>query len=271
MIYSDLTKRAMSICFEAHKEQKDKGGMPYVFHPFHLAEQMSTEEEICTALLHDVIEDTAWNLDGLAAEGFPGSVLDALALMTHDESTPYLDYVRELSTNPLAAKVKLADLRHNSTAGRLKAIRQKDTDRLQKYLRSQAILTGGEADLEEMCLRLTYELDAGEGEKIILRAVYEPDGRVRYYILSSAGSSGAQADGSEKADRVKEADNIKEADRVKEADSIKEAESIKEAVSIKEADRVKKADSSTEELVFYDKISLLQEMTNRNLELPESL
>ena len=56
--YTPLTKKAMMICFEIHKNQKDKSGMPYVFHPFHLAEQMETEDEICTALLHDVAEDS---------------------------------------------------------------------------------------------------------------------------------------------------------------------------------------------------------------------
>lgn len=222
MIYTDLTTRAMSICFQAHKEQRDKGGMPYVFHPFHLAEQMSTEEEICTALLHDVIEDTAWTLERLAAQGFPGPVLDALALMTHKDGTPYLEYVRKLSVNPVAARVKLADLRHNSTAARLKTITQKDTQRLRKYLKAQAILTGGEADLEEMCLRLKYELEAEGGETMILRAVFEPDGRIRQYELSSEGCSGKQSD-------------------------------------------------DCEELVLYDKISLLSELMKKNLELPESL
>ena len=40
MIYTDLTKKAMKLCFAAHKEQTDKTGIPYVFHPIHLAEQM---------------------------------------------------------------------------------------------------------------------------------------------------------------------------------------------------------------------------------------
>ena len=52
--YTSLTKKAMMICFETHKNQKDKSGMPYVYHPFHLAEQMETEDEICTALLQRI-------------------------------------------------------------------------------------------------------------------------------------------------------------------------------------------------------------------------
>ena len=148
MLYTKLTQRAMQICFEAHRDQVDKGGMPYVFHPFHLAEQMETEEETCTALLHDVMEDTAWTYEQLAAEGFPSSVMEALALLTHDDNTPYLDYVERLSGNRIAARVKLADLRHNSTAGRLPVIGEKERKRMRKYLRAQAILTRGAADLQ---------------------------------------------------------------------------------------------------------------------------
>ena len=62
MIYSELTKKAMKLSFEAHKDQVDKGGMPYIYHPFHLAEQMNTEETVIVALLHDVVEDTAYTL-----------------------------------------------------------------------------------------------------------------------------------------------------------------------------------------------------------------
>ena len=48
MIYTDMTKKALKLCFEAHKDQTDKSGIPYVFHPFHLAEQMETEETTIT-------------------------------------------------------------------------------------------------------------------------------------------------------------------------------------------------------------------------------
>lgn len=58
MIYTPLTKKALKISFAAHKDQVDKGGMPYVYHPFHLAEQMKDEYTTCVALLHDVVEDT---------------------------------------------------------------------------------------------------------------------------------------------------------------------------------------------------------------------
>ena len=82
MLYTEKTKKALKLCFEAHKEQKDKSGMPYVFHPFHLAEQMQTEETVIVALLHDVAEDTAYTVDDLRQMGFSDAVCDALAHKT---------------------------------------------------------------------------------------------------------------------------------------------------------------------------------------------
>lgn len=119
MIYTELTKKALRLCFDAHKEQVDKTNMPYVFHPFHLAEQMTDETSTVCALLHDVVEDTDYTLEDLSQMGFPREVTDALALLTHDPQVPYMDYVRKIATNPIAKKVKLADLAHNSDLSRM--------------------------------------------------------------------------------------------------------------------------------------------------------
>lgn len=140
MIYTELTKKALRLCFEAHKDQLDKSGLPYVFHPFHLAEQMDTEETVCVALLHDVVEDTDYTLEDLIAMGFPKPVTDALALMTHDENVPYLDYVSKLKDNPVARQVKLADLKHNSDLTRLDRIDEKALERVEKYRKATELL-----------------------------------------------------------------------------------------------------------------------------------
>ena len=133
MIYTELTKKAMKLAFAAHKDQLDKSGIPYVFHPIHLAEQMESEETAIVALLHDVVEDTEYTLQDIAAMGFPQEVLEALALMTHDEAVPYMDYVARLKGNPIARTVKLADLRHNSDLTRLDAVDEKAHARIEKY------------------------------------------------------------------------------------------------------------------------------------------
>ena len=140
MIYTPATKKALTLCFEAHKKQKDKSGMPYVFHPFHLAEQMEDEDTTIVALLHDVVEDTDYTLDDLAAMGFSQAVLDAITLMTHDDDTPYMDYVARIKQNPIAKAVKLADLRHNSDTTRLDVVTEWDLRREEKYRAAIALL-----------------------------------------------------------------------------------------------------------------------------------
>ena len=112
MVYTELTNKAMKIAYAAHHGQADYNGIPYIFHPLHLAEQMEDEISCCAALLHDVAEDTALTLEDLAKE-FPEEIMAVLRLLTHEKDVPYFDYVRAIKTNPIAVKVKLADLDHN--------------------------------------------------------------------------------------------------------------------------------------------------------------
>ena len=143
MIYTPLTKKALAMCFEAHRDQVDKSGLPYVFHPFHLAEQMDDEASVCVALLHDVMEDADYTVDDIRVLGMPAAVIEALLLLTHDASEPYLDYVARVARNPLAAKVKRADLRHNSDLSRLDEVTDLDRPRVEKYQKALAIIDRG--------------------------------------------------------------------------------------------------------------------------------
>ena len=120
MIYSELVNKACNIMFEAHKNDIDKGGYPYVFHPFYLATQMDDEYSTCVALLHDVIEDHGdlYSFDSLTEAGFSVYVIDALKCLTHDSSIPYMDYIKHLANNQIAKKVKIADLKHNLDSSR---------------------------------------------------------------------------------------------------------------------------------------------------------
>ena len=133
MLYTTLTKKAMMIAFNAHKEQFDKTGLPYIFHPFHLAEQMADENSICVALLHDVVEDTDITFEDLQKEGFTEEIIGSLKLLTHNLDVPYMEYVKLIKTNPTARLVKLADLKHNSDLTRLNKISEEDIIRYNKY------------------------------------------------------------------------------------------------------------------------------------------
>lgn len=142
MIYTDMTRKAIRIMYEAHKDQLDKSGVPYVFHPWHVAEQMVTEESCAAALLHDVIEDTDITAEYLRAEGISEEVVRAVLLLTHDDAEPYLEYVARIKDDPIARAVKLADLAHNSDVTRFAVpMTDKDRARLEKYEKAKAILT----------------------------------------------------------------------------------------------------------------------------------
>ena len=146
MIYTELTMKAMKLAYDAHHGQTDKAGMPYIFHPMHLAEQMDDEVSTCVALLHDVVEDTSVTLAQLE-KLFPAEVVQAVALMTHADDVDYFDYVRNTRGNEAARKVKLADLAHNSDATRLPASAagsERARARLEKYRIARSILLEGE-------------------------------------------------------------------------------------------------------------------------------
>ena len=140
MIYTGLTKKALKICFIAHKDQADKSGIPYVTHPLHLAEQMQDEVSTCAALLHDVVEDTDYTLEDLEKAGFPEEIIKRVALLTHNDSVPYMDYVAALKDDPVARRVKLADLEHNSDLSRIDHPTDRDYERIRKYQTAIAFL-----------------------------------------------------------------------------------------------------------------------------------
>lgn len=139
MIYTESTVKAMNIAYKAHHGQFDKSGVPYVFHPIHLAEQMDTEQECIVALLHDVVEDSSITIEDLEKE-FSEDIILAVKLLTREAGTKYPDYIKNLKSNPLARKVKLADLEHNTDTTRLENPNWKAIMRWEKYRKAKEIL-----------------------------------------------------------------------------------------------------------------------------------
>lgn len=127
--------RALKICIQAHRNQEDKAGVLYALHPIAVMSQMDTVDEKVVALLHDVIEDTSWTLQDLKNEGFSASVLRALTLLTKPSGADYSHYIARITTDHLARKVKMADLRHNMDASRV-PLTIEAGNRLLKYNRA---------------------------------------------------------------------------------------------------------------------------------------
>jgi (p)ppGpp synthase/HD superfamily hydrolase len=137
-----LLEKAISIAVEAHRGQLDKTGAPYILHPLSVMGRVDTEIEKIVAVLHDVVEDTPWTSDALKNEGFPDAVLAALDCVTKREGESYEDFTRRAGSNPVARRVKLADLEDNMDLRRMKAVEQKDLERLAKYLKAWRSLKG---------------------------------------------------------------------------------------------------------------------------------
>jgi len=136
--------KAIAIAASVHESQKDMGGNAYILHPIRLMMRLRTDDQelMQIAILHDTIEDSngAVTIDQLHKLGFSERVTAALARLTHDKLTPYEDYVKYITTNKDAVRVKLEDLRDNSDITRLKGLREKDFARMEKYHKAYLFL-----------------------------------------------------------------------------------------------------------------------------------
>lgn len=119
---------AIMIAIKAHQGQVDKCGVRYILHPLHVMKDMDTEDGMVCAILHDVVEDTSWTLDELKNKGLTEIQSKALDLLTHKKDIPDLEYIKHLSSNYIANRVKAADLRHNLDIGRMNAALENGAD-----------------------------------------------------------------------------------------------------------------------------------------------
>lgn len=136
-------ERAIEIATEAHRGQLDKAGCDYIEHPLRVMAAGKSLDEKIVGVLHDVVEDTNWTFEDLAADGFSAEVIEALRCVTKlSESEPYDKFIARVKRNPLAVAVKLNDLSDNMDIRRLPYLSDKDIKRLKRYLKAYKQLTG---------------------------------------------------------------------------------------------------------------------------------
>lgn len=131
---------ALSIAVAAHRGQRDKAGKPYILHPLRLMHKCATETEMIVAVLHDVLEDTEITADQFEREGFGQDVIQALECLTKVKGESYPDFIKRVSTNPLARRVKLLDLADNMDRSRLSTFTDADAARMERYPDAMAYL-----------------------------------------------------------------------------------------------------------------------------------
>jgi len=134
-------ENALMLAIKGHEGQYDKGGMPYINHPMAVSTYCDTKEAKIVALLHDTLEDTDITYEEIC-EGCGKEIADLVQMMTHDDSVPYMDYVKFVGQNPVTREVKLADLRHNTQPGRIIDMTEKDHERMRKYRTAIEYLKG---------------------------------------------------------------------------------------------------------------------------------
>lgn len=132
----NLVELAKDLCIEKHEGQYDKAGEPYAVHPIAVAASVEGDEVKMAAYLHDVVEDTDTTLNDLSELGFPNAVVAAVDALTRRDYETYEVYLERLAGNPIAVKVKLADLAHNLSPERTGATEEMRA----RYKAAQAFL-----------------------------------------------------------------------------------------------------------------------------------
>lgn len=138
---------AIALAVEAHRGQREKSGQPYILHVLRVMLRGETEDEQMAGVLHDVVEDTRYSLDDLRHLGYPEPVVEAVDCLTRRPDESYDQFIARAVANPIARRVKLADLEDNMDVRRLSDVTERDRERLNRYVRArnqlkQAITAG---------------------------------------------------------------------------------------------------------------------------------
>jgi (p)ppGpp synthase/HD superfamily hydrolase len=127
-------EKALEIALQAHRGQKDRYGEPYILHPLRIMARVHTTEQKIVALLHDVIEDSAWTIEQLKQEDFSSDILEAVQALTKNPGEDYMNYIRRTAVTDLSRTVKMVDLEDNMDLTRCPQLESEDLERMNRYL-----------------------------------------------------------------------------------------------------------------------------------------
>ena len=137
---TNYVEKALKLALEIHAGQVDKAGKPYILHPLRLMSKFSTDDEMITALMHDVVEDGDITLADLENLGFSKNVVSAIDCLTKRDNESYEAFISRINQNSLAKKIKIEDLKDNMDLTRLDSISDKDIARVKKYHKALSVL-----------------------------------------------------------------------------------------------------------------------------------
>lgn len=107
-----MIEKCKEIATRLHDGQFRRGGEPYISHPQSVVEFLYEEDEVVISAgwLHDTIEDCGVSERDLLEMGVPAPVVELVGVLTHLESETYEDYIKRISKNKQATRIKLADI-----------------------------------------------------------------------------------------------------------------------------------------------------------------
>ncbi|MGE5363276.1 MAG: HD domain-containing protein [Bacteroidota bacterium] len=126
-------ERAIEIAARAHSGQLDKAGEPYIMHPLRVMFAVESMPEKITAVLHDVVEDSEITPADLLNEGFSSEIVRAVDLLTKRGNETRVEAGKRAAGDPVALKVKLADLADNMQMSRIANPTSADVQRMKDY------------------------------------------------------------------------------------------------------------------------------------------
>ena len=143
-----LLERAIALAVEAHAGHWVGEGRPYILHPLRVMARVETDTERIVAILHDTVENEADRVSfaRLRQEGFPEEIVQAVDCLTRRDGEPYADMIERIAPNPLACRVKLADLADNLDLLRQSELTQEKFVGLQMRLQAWHRLKNGVSD-----------------------------------------------------------------------------------------------------------------------------
>jgi (p)ppGpp synthase/HD superfamily hydrolase len=133
---------AIDLATRSHRGQTDRYGAPFILHPLRVMLRLEADAERITGVLHDIVEKTPITLKQLRTSGYSEEILTALDCLTRREGESYDAFVERAAANPLATRVKLADLEDNMDLRRGREVRREDAERFNRYVRAWLRLRG---------------------------------------------------------------------------------------------------------------------------------
>lgn len=141
----DIVAQAKELAHRAHAGQVDKAGRPYIEHVARVAARVADDPEAeAVAWLHDCMEDAPWSEEEIRCN-FPIAISLAVAAITRWRWHSAGVYYEHVSANPLALRVKLADIADNADEARSALLDETTAARLRrKYAEARKALGAGD-------------------------------------------------------------------------------------------------------------------------------